>query len=38
MIFADEVGKRNDEWSIYGAYNPNTDAFITIENRNCVFP
>ena len=23
---------------IYGAWNPNDDAFVTIENRTCTFP
>ena len=32
------IGQETMNGPIYGAYNPNTDAFITIENRNCVFP
>lgn len=30
------IGQETMNGPIYGAYNPNTDAFITIENRNCV--
>lgn len=32
------IGNETMKGTIYGAWNPNEDSFVTIENRNCEFP
>lgn len=32
------IGAQTMNGSIYGAWNPNTQSFVTIEERNCSFP
>lgn len=32
------IGNETMQGTIFGAWNPNENSFVTIENRNCVFP
>ena len=32
------IGNEVMKGTIYGAWNPNDNSFVTIETRNCVFP
>lgn len=32
------IGPETMNGPIYGAWNPNTNSFVTIETRNCIFP
>lgn len=32
------IGNETMQGTIYGAWNPNENSFVTIESRNCIFP
>lgn len=32
------IGSETNQGTIYGAWNPNDDSYVTIETRNCIFP
>lgn len=33
-----EIGNETMQGTIYGAWNPNENSYVTIETRNCIFP